>query len=217
MSLHLDRPWLHFDLGAPHRVLSWTLNKPGFTEASAIIWREVRNADLSADFEVLPWLQTELAERGWQDHPAFLTSRDVTAHHLARATVEGVTATCVATVGLSNAERVGHRLDRSGKDWGTINTAVQIDSGLTDAAFLETLSIVAQARTAAVVDTAHILPSGATTGTGTDCIAIAAPTGTAEFAGLHTAIGEAVGRATYDAVRRGAQEWMDTVRRPGEI
>lgn len=216
-TVHLNRPWIDFDLGASHRVLSWTMNKPGFTTASHIIWREVRNADLSKDLDVTSWLAGELAAKGWQAHPALLTSRDVTAYHVASATVEDVTATCVATVGLSNAERIGHRLDRSGKDWGTINIAVQVDCGLNDSAFIEILSIATQARTAAIIDTRHMLPSGATTGTGTDCIAIAAPQGTAQFAGLHTAIGEAVGSATYQAVRAGAQEWMDTVRRPGEV
>lgn len=221
MSLHLNRPWIDFNLGAPHKILSWTLNKPGFTTASHIIWREVRNADLTKDLDVTHWLQTELAAKGWQDHPAFLTSRDVTAHHVAEATIEGVTAQCVATVGLSNAERVGHRLDRSGKDWGTINIAVKLSEGLTEAGFLETLSIATQARTAAVIDIAHMLPAkgrfAPTTGTGTDCIAIAAPDGATQFTGLHTATGEAVGRATYDAVFAGAREWMEKVRRPDEV
>ena len=52
------------------------------------------------------------------------------------------------------------------------------------------------------------LPTGIATGTGTDCVAVAARAGDNAYAGLHTEIGEAVGRATYDAVLAGATEWQ---------
>lgn len=214
MNLHLNRPWLEMDLGAPHRVLSWSITAPGFVTASRLLWREVRNADLPEDLDVLAWLHRELRQRGQVGAVTLLTSRDLDAYETTTAQVEGITATCVATVGLSNGERVGTRMDRRGKDWGTINVAVQVSEPLSDAALLETLSIATQARTAAVIDTGHLLPTGIATGTGTDCIAIAAPPGQTPYGGLHTALGEAVGRATYDAVRRGAQVWMDKVRRP---
>jgi adenosylcobinamide amidohydrolase len=58
-----------------------------------------------------------------------------------------------------------------------------------------------------------MLPSGLATGTGTDCIAVAAPQGAEAFSGLHTALGEAIGQAVLRAVGKGAQVWMDTVRR----
>ncbi len=217
MKLTLDRPWLDIDLGQPHRLLSWSLTRPGFVTATRITWREVRNADLTPDLDPIAWIHRELTNRETPDAVAMLTSRDITAYETASATVETITATCIATTGLSNAERIGTRLDRSGKDWGTINLAVITDQPLSDAALLETLSIATQARTAAVIDTGHVLPTGPATGTGTDCIAVAALPGEVPFAGLHTPLGEAVGRATYDAVRRGAQVWMDHVRRPEEI
>jgi len=48
------------------------------------------------------------------------------------------------------------------------------------------------------------------TGTGTDCIVVAAPEGAggAQFAGLHTAIGEAAGDAVYRAIREGVAVWQ---------
>ncbi|MCA0869943.1 adenosylcobinamide amidohydrolase [Seohaeicola saemankumensis] len=217
MKLTLSRPWLDIDLVQPHRVLSWSLTRPGFVTATRLTWREVRNADLPPDLDPIAWFHRELANRDTADAVAMLTSRDITAYEIATATVGTATATCIATTGLSNAERIGTRLDRSGKDWGTINLAVITDQPLSDAALLETLSIATQARTAAVIDTGHVLPTGVATGTGTDCVAVAAPPGDAPFAGLHTPLGESVGRATYDAVRRGAQVWMDHVRRPEEL
>lgn len=217
MSITLERPWLSFDLDGEHRILSWSLTRPGFVTARKILWREVRNADLPQDFDVEGWLRRELAQRGDSDAVTLLTSRDLDAYEVARAVVEGVTAECIATVGLSNGERIGTRLDRSGKDWGTINIAVRVSQPLADAALIELISIIAQARTTAVIDMAHTLPTGITTGTGTDCIAIAAPAGDAPFAGMHTAVGEAVGRAAHDAVWAGARIWMDRVRREGVV
>ncbi|MEM8576839.1 MAG: adenosylcobinamide amidohydrolase [Pseudomonadota bacterium] len=205
--VHLDRPWLRFDLGAPHRVLSWSLNRPGFVTTDQILWREVRNADLPKDFDVLTWFGAELAERGAASSVAFLTSRIIDRFHTARADVGGASAFVLATVGLSNAERVGLRQPPHPLSYGTINVAAQVNLALTEAALLEALSILVQARTAAVLDAQLPLEGGAATGTGTDCAAVAAPPGDTMYAGLHTEIGEALGRATYDAVHAGTLQW----------
>ena len=217
MNLNLNRPWMEMNLGAPHRVLSWALSAPGFVTATSILWREVHNADLPRDLDVTEWFFDQLRQRDQSDAVAMLTSRDLRAFEIVEATVDDITATCVATVGLSNAERIGHRMDRTGKDWGTINLALQVSLPMTDAALLETLSIATQARTTAIIETGYTLPSGVATGTGTDCIAVAAPPGGKPYAGLHTPVGEAVGRAVYDAVRTARQMWMDNVRRKDQI
>jgi len=205
--LHLDRPWLSLDLGRDMPVLSWAVNRPGQVLARRILWREVRNADLPEDLDVEDWLDRDLAAREASDAVCFLTSCDIGTYCEARATAGAVTARAVATVGLSNAERVGSRLPPSAHGWGTINIAVVLETGLTDAARLEAMSIATQARTVAIAETGLRLATGLATGTGTDCIAIAAPEGTTRYAGLHTEAGEAVGRAVLDAVRQGAQAW----------
>ncbi len=213
----LDRPWLALDFDTPHQVLSWSLNRPGRVMARRILWREVRNADLPRDLDVNAWLAEALNLHGSPEAVALLTSRDIRCFHDVTASVEGVTARCIATAGLSNAERVGARVNRSGKDWGTINLVLILDGGLTEAALLEALSIATQARTVAVVGAGLDLPTGRATGTGTDCIAIAAPPGDTAFAGLHTPLGEAIGQAVLGAVSRGVAEWMETVRREGVV
>lgn len=206
-TVHLARPWLTFDLGTPKQVLSWAINRPGFVTASCIVWREVRNADMPRDMDVLDWFSRELEAKGNTDAVAFLTSRDINFFTQETAQIGDVRAHCVATVGLSNAERIGHRVDYSSRNWGTINVAVALNCGLSQTALIETISIATQARTAAIMDAAVALPNGIATGTGTDCIAVAAPEGVAEYAGLHTEIGEAVGAAVYRATARGAAQW----------
>lgn len=207
-GITLDRPWLEFDLGADMQVLSWSVNRPGIVRARRILWREVRNSDLPAELDVDDWLARELQLHGAVDAVTLLTSRDIRFFTECRASAGDVMAHAVSTVGFSNAERVGHRIDRSDKDWGTINVALCLNCGLTETALLEAMSVVVQARTAAVMDVNLALTSGIATGTGTDCVAVASPTGKIRYAGLHTEIGEATGRAVYTAVLDGARQWI---------
>ncbi|MGB3417794.1 MAG: adenosylcobinamide amidohydrolase, partial [Mesorhizobium sp.] len=53
------------------------------------------------------------------------------------------------------------------------------------------------------------------TGTGTDCIVVAAPAGEPgeAFAGLHTAVGAAIGRAVHDAISQACATWIGERRR----
>ena len=206
--LHLARPWLRFDLGGPQRVLSWALNRPGFQTASEIVWREVRNADLPKELDVETWFAAELGAQGAAESIGFLTSRTIDRYHYTEARCGDVRACAVATVGLSNAERVGVRQPPHPLSYGTINVAVQVNTALTEAGQLEAMSIAVQARTAAVMDAEVLLQGGRATGTGTDCVAVAAAPGDVPYSGLHTETGEALGRAVYDAVAAGAAEWL---------
>lgn len=207
MRVRLERPWLIADLGAPRRVLSWSLNRPGFSEARRIAWREVRNADLSPELDASAWLAAELARARLDDAVCLLTSRDIGASVRAEAVVEGERAEALATVGLGNAERVGSRaIERYAP--GTINIAISASAPLSDGAMIEALSLVVEARTLALLEAELALATGLATGTGTDCVALAAPAGDGAHAGKHTAIGEAIGRATLEAVRRGVAGWL---------
>ncbi|MDZ7708792.1 MAG: adenosylcobinamide amidohydrolase [Roseovarius sp.] len=204
----LDPPWLTLELAHEMPVLSWSVNRPGLTRARRILWREVRNADLPENLDVTEWLDAQLAARDACDAVCFLTSCNIAQFTTATAQADGIHARAVATVGLSNAESVGTRLPPAAHGWGTINIAVELTESLTEAARLEALSIATQARTAAILSAGITLPTGPATGTGTDCIAIAAPEGDTRYAGLHTGVGEAVGRAVRDAVARGVALWQ---------
>lgn len=204
MSLTLDRPWLRMDLGRPMRVLSWAPHGAGYTTAGAILWREVKNADLTPGFDAESWLSAQMPEGA----VGMLTSRDIGTHHQARAEVEGVSVWCVATVGLSNAESVGHRLPWHSADYGTINLGIRLDAALTEAAQLEAMSIAVQARTAGVMSAGLMLETGPATGTGTDCVALACDAGPGRYAGLHTPVGEALGAAVLQAVGDASRAWV---------
>ncbi|TRW96011.1 adenosylcobinamide amidohydrolase [Paracoccus sp. M683] len=202
----LPPSWLLADLGQPRRVLSFAPYRPGFVTASTILWRQVRDADLTPDLNVDDWLAAEIRAIGQPDCVAMLTSRQLDR---VMTTAAGPVS-CAATVGLGNAERVGaRRVPSAGRaGYGTINIAVLIESGLTDAAMIEAMTIIAQARTAAIIQAGIQVPAGPATGTGTDCIVLAADLGEARFAGLHTPLGEQLGRAVFQAVLAGAQVWQ---------
>lgn len=210
LRVALARPWLVADLGAELRVLSFAPHRPGFVRARRIVWRELRNADLTPELDVDAWIGAEMAQNGHAQAVGLLTSRDVTRFVRTEACVEGHRVAALATVGLGNAERVGHRQHRSpeAEGYGTINVAVQLATGLSEAAQIEALTIATQARTAAVIEAGLRFGQGAVTGTGTDCIAIAAPEGREAYAGLHTALGEALGAAVFRAVAEGAADWV---------
>ncbi|HEX2842966.1 adenosylcobinamide amidohydrolase [Hyphomicrobium sp.] len=197
----------------PQQMLSWSLTHPGLRSATRVAWIEVRNADLSEDVDATRYIEQRISEAKLMDAVALVTSRNVDRHQISQARIDGAVATCVTTLGLSNGERVGQRSLEKVRVPGTINTLVHIAEPLTEAALLETMSIVTQARTAAVMD-AKVRRGGVlVTGTGTDCIVVAAPHGSngAPFAGLHTAIGEAVGNATYRATADGIATWKSDV------
>ncbi|WP_444464744.1 adenosylcobinamide amidohydrolase [Rhodobacter capsulatus] len=217
LAIRLDPPWLVADLGAPLRVLSFAPHRPGLVRARQIVWREVRNADLTPDLAVGPWIARALAERDLQGAVAMLTSRDIRRFTRSCCTVAGWTVAALATVGLGNAEAVGRRLpprDPEAAGYGTINLALRISAALPGAgisvpAQIEALSLAAEARTAAVMAAGLDLLTGRATGTGTDCIAIAAFPGTEAHAGLHTSLGEAIGRSVLESVGAGVRDWME--------
>lgn len=204
----LHRPWLTADFGAPCRILSFAPWRPGYQMAARVQWREVRNADLTPELDAHSWFAGELAQAGMAADVGMLTSRDIGRHHLAEVEVDGIRAACLATVGLGNAERIGTRRPAPGPGYGTINLAVRVAAGLGDTALLEALSLAAEARTAAVMAAGLALVTGIATGTGTDCIAVAADPGDGAYAGKHTAVGEALGAAVFAAVAAGAEDWM---------
>jgi adenosylcobinamide amidohydrolase len=204
LRVTLASPWLVADLGRVRRVLSFAPHRPGFRSARHILIRQVRDADLTPKLDAMGWLGAEMARIGHGGDVGMMTSRALRHHRLAHA---GPVA-CLATVGLGNAERVGRRRMVQPRGHGTINIALLVEDGLTDAAMIEALSIVAEARTAAVIAAGIDLPTGRATGTGTDCIAVACDAGGVAFAGLHTALGEAIGAAVHDAVLAGALAWV---------
>ncbi|MBK4214974.1 adenosylcobinamide amidohydrolase [Paracoccus caeni] len=207
MRVNCKGVWLSADLGQPRQILSFAPWRPGFVTARRIAIRQVRDADLGPGVDVQDWLSGQVRQAGYADDVVMLTSRGLQHHRRAEAGL----VSCLATVGLGNAERIGHRRRPQGNgSYGTINILLLAEAGLSRPAMIEAMTLIASARTAAVIDAGLNLPSGAATGTGTDCIALACAAGAMDHVGMHTELGEAIGRAVYQAVLAGARDWIST-------
>lgn len=208
-STRWSPPFLVAEFAKPQNMLSWSLTRPGFVVARSVVWLEVSDRDLPLDVDPIDFLRERMNEAGHGEAVHLMTSRTLADHHFASATAGMASSACLATVGLSNASRIGDPVERKARA-GTINLLAHVDAPLSEAARIEALSIAAEARTAAVIDLGFVRDGRVVTGTGTDCIVVASPLGEPEmpFAGLHTDIGVSLGCAVYDAVKEGGLHWL---------
>jgi adenosylcobinamide amidohydrolase len=207
----LDGRTLRVHLGAPHAVLSSAIVNGGRRRADEVAWLEVRDEELRPPADAVRLARERLAALGAPGAVGLLTSRAVARHVTVERAAGGVAARCVATVGLGNALRVGDPPGLAARV-GTINLLCQLSTPLSEEALVEAVAVAAQARTLAVLEAGVAsrrsgLPA---TGTGTDCLVVAAPEGRDRqpYAGLHTALGHVLGAAVHEAVARGAAEWL---------
>lgn len=219
-EIECRRPILALRFPEPQRMLSWSISKPGFATAPSVAWLEVRDADLPIDCDPVAILTDRLARERLADAVGLMTACDIRSYRTYGETVEDVTATVVTTVGLGNGEFVGRRRFAPRPDGaphaGTINTFVHVSVPLSDEALVEVIAVAAQARTVAVLETTLRRGGDVVTGTGSDCIVVSAPPGGGvRYAGLHTAVGEAVGSAVMQVTRGAASRWYHDVWKPG--
>jgi adenosylcobinamide amidohydrolase len=217
-AIDCRRPILALRFAEPQRMLSWSITRPGFATAPSVAWLEVGDADLPIGRDPVEMLEGRLAEADLAEAVGLMTACDVRAHRILQETIDGVTATVVTTVGLGNGEFVGRRHCAPRPDGiphpGTINTFVHVSAPLADEALVETITIAAEARTVAVLETTFRRGTEMITGTGSDCMVIAAPLGGGvHYAGLHTAVGEAVGSAVMQVTRGAASRWFREMNR----
>ena len=192
--------------------LSWAIVGGGFHSGSAVLWRQVRNKDLPPDLDPQAFLQDKLSAAGHPNAVGLLTSASLSDYSVASRHSEGLTCTCVATVGLSNALAAGDPDDNPTHYLpGTINILVAVSAPLEQNALVEALSIATEARSSAVLlaQVPSIRSGAPATGTGTDCIVVASPKGDAPlpYAGKHTKVGSLIGQAVVAATNEGIAAW----------
>jgi adenosylcobinamide amidohydrolase len=199
-------------LDGPHEVLSWAIVNGGRRRADCVIWREVRLAELGPQIDARALMTETLAALNVPAAVGLLTARDVRRYEDATAERAGVSARCIATVGLGNALAAGDPPAPAAP--GTINLLCRVSVPLSEEALIEACALAAEARTAALLaaNVRSTVSERLASGTGTDCIVVAAPLANArglEFAGKHTGCGSAIGAAVYEAVSRGVRRWLE--------
>jgi len=205
----------------PHRMLSHAIVGGGFAERSAVAWCGVRDDELRPPVDPRTFLAATLGAAGLGDAVGLMTGASLDAYVDVSRVADEVSVRTVATLGLDNALRAGDPVlaaaaaagSTAGTLVGTINVLCCASVPLGDEALVEMLSMVAEARTLAVLDAgvASRQSGRPATGTGTDCTVVAAPLGAPAlaYAGKHTVLGMLVGATVFAAVSHGARAWLD--------
>jgi adenosylcobinamide amidohydrolase len=195
------------------RVLSWAPLGGGIRIAHSLANHQVEIDDREAMRAPRAYLARIVRAAGHDPGRtvALMTGAKVARAGHASVARNGVVAGAWCTAGFSNALRVGDRATVLSSHAGTINIIVAVNRPLTGAAMVEAVEIATEARALAVLEAGiESVRSGApATGTGTDCIAIAAPLrATARrvraerYCGKHTLLGELIGRAVLESCAR---------------
>ena len=208
----LEQPgrWLIARFPEQWNMLSWSVVNGGFQRTKTAAWLYLKQNEIAGVTDPVDWMRGQMYAQGVSDALGFMTSRREHAWAEASASEADCNAWAVGTVGMSNALRAG---DPQGVwTFGTMNMLVAVSNPLTMEAALEALCLVSEAKALAVVESGvrSIVSKEPASGTGTDYMALAWPMlGASQlYAGKHTAVGAAVGRAAYLAVKQGIQQWQ---------
>lgn len=204
---------LHVGFAFPRPVLSSAVLNGGRVSADHILnLRVVKNRDgTRGPFEPSTvTLERYGREKGWKGTlVGMMTAADAESFRRVERQAQGVSVTALVTAGISNARRAGERaecrdMSMAAPESGTINIILLTDARLTEAAMVEAVLMVTEAKTAALQNLGVTNPvSGAqATGTGTDAVAIVSGTGpvTVGYCGKHMLFGEMLATAVMDAV-----------------
>ena len=220
VELSADQRLLALRFGEEQAFVSWAIVNAGRTRGHAVAWHYVADGDLGRDTDPETLLRAVLDGAGLAGAVGLLTSRALATYSDCRRALGGIEARCIATVGLTNALRAGDPpaddLASDDRHTGTINLLCHVTTPMREEAMLEALALAAEARATVVLEAG--VPShrsGApASGTGTDCIVIAAPLGDPtrrnqriRFAGKHTVVGHLIGDAVGGAIADGIARW----------
>lgn len=193
----------------PRHVVSWAILSGGMrTHASHIINHQV---DLHApDNDPQKTLRRAASRIGIKGlFVGMMTGAHVRKFAMAKRIHDELQAYAIATAGCGNLATVGETggyLEGQSQPIrpGTINLILLVNYGFTHEAMLEAMAIATEAKVRAMYEFGlrSVLTGEPATGTGTDCIAVAAGHDRRyTFCGKHTKWGELVGQASLESIR----------------
>jgi adenosylcobinamide kinase/adenosylcobinamide-phosphate guanylyltransferase len=199
---------LTISLPSRYRVLSWASLGGGFARADYLVNHQVHENDRAATDAPRRYLTRVVRELGRDPRTAvaIMTGANIRHAGIATARRHGFVVSAWCTAGCSNALRVGDLATVETTKPGTINLIVVTNQAIERSAMVEALQIAVEARVVAML-TARLISTRSeklATGTGTDCVVIAAPDSAPAHAycGKHTRLGELIGRASLRACTR---------------
>ena len=204
--------WLVVEFAEPWTVLSWAIVNGGWQQTTKVAWLFLKLGEISGVDDPPSWMRGQMRAAGLSGAVGFLTTRRAQCYVENEASDGHCRAWAVGTVGMSNARRAGDAADVL-TSTGTINQLVCCSLPLTTEAALEVLALTSEAKSLAAAESGVMsgkshLPC---TGTGTDYLAVAWPLSgeRQQYAGKHTNVGAAMGRAAYEMVKQGIRLWRE--------
>lgn len=208
----LKNKTLIINLSKTSSILSWAPFNGGLIKSKCIFNHECEHFeenDLSSIFD-------DIANRYSlaSNTVGLITGADVSRYEETFIENGPLWVHALVTVGLNNARSAGDSADvdlgQSVNKPGTINLIVSCNalphvSGLTEAIHIATM-----AKTSVMTESGVLSKKSnqLATGTGTDCIVIAGSGEVREnYCGMHTILGEMIGKAVKEIVRKGIQKW----------
>lgn len=239
-QISLSSPWLWVDLGSPHDYVGWPVVGATRGRAQTIGWLQVKNRDLPPD--TLPSTVFRRRAHDGNLHPdlGLMTAAEVDGYAISRlggtfalvtaglGNGESIAEICrrlrpeeggkgieTSTTRIPTARVVKEDLRAGSVPMGTVNILVRCAHSLSSSALIEAVSIATEARTMAIASLGLTVggdPALSISGTGTDCLIIAAPQTAVDparrYCGLHTALGQTVAAVTYQATLWACQTWL---------
>ena len=180
----------------------------GFSRARVVANHQVSDDDPRATEAPLWYLRRTIRDLAIDPRGvvAMMTGANVGRAAYAFAGRGSLLAGAWCTAGCTNALRVGDRATFAAAAPGTINLIVALNESFEDGALAEAVQISTEARVVAVqgAKVTSKRSGKPATGTGTDCLVVAAPFGKAahRYCGKHTVAGELIGRAVLASCAR---------------
>ncbi len=208
-SLNHSLNHIHIKFSLPHRVLSSAVLNGGLIKADHIVNIKVPKSVVCPS-SPQQTIATYCENANWHGLTVgMMTAASMDSFRIVKESEQGIDIAVLVTSGLSNPRRVGDRAEHrvmaaQWEDVGTINIIVLTSAILTEAAMVEALLIITEAKSAALQDAKVLSPVSNTiaTGTGTDSAAIVSGHGPEKvgYCGKHVLFGEMLGRMVNEAV-----------------
>lgn len=210
LQVLLKDRWLVVSFDELQETRSWAIYGGSRKVTQTVVWYQVNKGDLGISVDAKEFAKNLFSQNGYENSVGLLTGASLNRYADIQKTAGNLSVRSIGTIGMSNALRVGDPIGRL-EPVGTINLLCAVSVPLTEEAFLEAISLVVEARTAAIL--AFDISSSNTglpvTGTGTDCVVVTAPAVSdippLEFVGKHTLLGSLIGQAVLEIVNLGTQ------------
>nr|WP_272913125.1 adenosylcobinamide amidohydrolase [Solidesulfovibrio fructosivorans] len=212
LSLERTDHYVRLILPGWWRTCGWSPLGGGLTRARNMFILRVHEDGSRAPSEYPPpetTLDRYCREHHWSSPTiGMMTAASMDSCRWAWRNEAGVAVGVILTAGLANARRAGDRADYQEKNdhalpAGTINILAATNAKLTDAALLEALMIMTEAKAAVLSEYGikSAVSGLVATGTGTDCATLACGEGPPlRWCGKHVLFGEMLGRAVMEAL-----------------